>query len=118
MNARAVFAASVVFCLACASMARSQSPSRPLPAGTPPAITLDLSTPRATHASVELSDGRVLLIGGCAMTSCDEGPGSATVDVFEPGTRRIGPAGTLAQPRIQAAAVRLPDARVDRKSVV
>jgi hypothetical protein len=112
MNVRSLFVASVVFCLTCSSITLPQSsPTGTSPAVTPSVIALDLSTPRATHASVELSDGRVLLIGGCVADGCDEGPGSATVDVFEPGTRRIVPSGALAQPRVQPAAVRLPGDR-------
>lgn len=73
---------------------------------------LRLSSPRAVHASVQLSDGHVLLIGGCASGSCDPGPGSATADVVDPRTGAVVRTGRLAGPRIGAAAVVLGGDRI------
>ena len=71
-----------------------------------------LSSPRAVHASVALSDGRVLLIGGCASGSCDPGPGSATADLVDARTGAVVGTGRLTGPRIGASAVRLKSDRV------
>jgi hypothetical protein len=73
---------------------------------------LRLPTPRATHASVVLPDGRVLLIGGCVAGSCDAGPASATADVFNPASGTVQEAGRLTIARIGSGAVALGDGRV------
>lgn len=73
---------------------------------------VQLSTPRAAHASIVLDDGRVLLIGGCVRDGCEAGPNSATVDIFDPGSRTITEAGRLIGIRVSAKAARLPDGRV------
>jgi hypothetical protein len=78
----------------------------------PVTTSLALSSPRATHTSIELSDGRILLIGGCSEGHCDPGPGSQTVDAFNPSTGRIVREGSISTPRISAAAVRLDDDRI------
>lgn len=77
-----------------------------------PVSTLHMSSPRATHAHVALGDGRIALIGGCAQNGCDEGPGSATVDVFDATTGRIQKVGSLLQARIGPAAVALSDTEI------
>lgn len=71
-----------------------------------------MSSPRAAHAAVTLGDGRVALIGGCVLDGCDPGPGSQTVDLFDPRTNGIAPGGTLMKARVGAAAVALADGRV------
>ena len=77
-----------------------------------PERALRLPTPRATHASVVLADGRVLLIGGCVAGSCDAGPGSATADIFDPATGIVQEAGRLTIARIGSGALALSGGRV------
>lgn len=73
---------------------------------------LRLPTPRASHASAVLPDGRVLLIGGCVQGSCDAGPASSTVDVFDARSGTIVEAGRLSSVRIGSGAVALADGKV------
>ncbi len=76
------------------------------------ASALHMTSPRAAHSIVTLTDGSVLLIGGCVAGSCDTGPASATVDRFDPATGRVLAAGRLLGPRTQAAVVALKDGSV------
>jgi hypothetical protein len=71
-----------------------------------------MTSPRAVHAAVSLPDGRVALIGGCVIDGCDPGPGSRTVDIFDPRTNRVRLGGALAAARLGMAAVALPDGRI------
>ena len=73
---------------------------------------LRMPVARAAHSAVALADGRVLLIGGCVAESCEAGPDSATVDVFDPRTGRFTRAGKLAGPRLSAAAIQLPTGEI------
>ncbi|MGZ6314257.1 MAG: hypothetical protein ACXWNI_01350 [Candidatus Limnocylindrales bacterium] len=72
---------------------------------------------RADQAAVRLDDGRVLIMGGtvpftgkCGMTCMD--PPTASVEVYDPGTGKFSPAGSLAQPRSGGQALLLHDDRV------
>lgn len=94
------------------TMAQATSAEPVVPSNVPPPAPLMMSSPRAAHAAVTLGDGRVALIGGCVLDGCDPGPGSQTVDLFDPRTNRIAPGGTLTKARIGAAAVLLGDGRV------
>jgi hypothetical protein len=69
---------------------------------------LRMSSPRAAHSAVVLPDGRVLLVGGCVLASCEAGPASATVEAFDPTTRRFSVAGRLDSRRTSMALVPLP----------
>lgn len=80
--------------------------------GPPPGTSLEMPVARAAHAAVALADGRVLLIGGCVAESCEGGPDSATVDLFDPRSRRFARAGTLTMRRTSAAAVPLASGQV------
>ena len=110
MNMRILIAAGLA-CSVSLTPGTAESAETRNPTHTASMIDLRLSSPRATHASVHLADGRVLLIGGCA-GSCDAGPGSSTVDMFDPATHRVTRAGKLAHSRISAAAVALDGNRV------
>ena len=72
----------------------------------------DLSAPRATHAMVALSDGRLLAIGGCVADGCEAGAASATVDIIAPGGKTMQGTGQLRERRVQPSAIALPDDRV------
>jgi len=104
-----------VYVAVAATMAQSgeakPEPQRTVAISVGPPLRL-MSSPRAAHAAVTLADGRVALIGGCAVDGCEAGPGSKTVDVFDPKTHRMSPGGTLTMPRIGAAAVVLGDGLV------
>lgn len=67
---------------------------------------------RAAHSAVALEDGRVLLIGGCVAESCERGPDSSTVDVFDPNTNQFDRAGTLLSPRVSTTTAALGGGRV------
>lgn len=71
-----------------------------------------MTSPRAAHAAVALRDGRVLLIGGCVLESCEIGPASATVEAFDPETSRFAAAGRLLERRTSAIAANLPSGEI------
>jgi hypothetical protein len=62
---------------------------------------------RAAHGAAALPDGRVLLVGGCVLESCEAGPESATVDAYDPRTGRFAHAGRLLERRVSAAVLLL-----------
>ncbi len=66
-----------------------------------------MATARAGHFAARLSDGRVLVGGGCADQVCSEVLRSA--EIFDPVTGTFSPAGQLAQARVGAVARSLPD---------
>lgn len=67
---------------------------------------------RAAHSAVALRDGRVLLIGGCVRASCEAGPDSSTVDIFDPRTRRFEVGGALLKPRVSTTTALLASGKV------
>lgn len=102
-------------CAVAASMAYGgdTKPEPVPPTSVPaPAPLLQMSSPRAVHAAVTLADGRVALIGGCVADGCETGPGSGTVEIYNPKTHRMSPGGALTAARVGAAAVALGDGRV------
>jgi Kelch motif len=78
------------------------------PAAIAPASPLDV--PRAAHSATLLSDGRVLVAGGCTRFGCERAT-ERTV-LFEPRTGRFAPGPPLLRPRVGHAAVRLRDGNV------
>ncbi len=89
---------------ACGQPAAAPGPVEPPTAG---GGAIPMPVARAAHASVALPGGRVVLIGGCVLESCEAGPESGTVDAYDPGSGRITPAGRLLGPRISAAVLPL-----------
>lgn len=73
---------------------------------------LRLSSPRGAHSVLAMRDGSVLFIGGCVGDSCETGPESASVDRYDPATRRVSRIGRLTGPRIEPAVAELPDGKV------
>jgi hypothetical protein len=71
-----------------------------------------MPVPRAAHAAIALLDGRVLLIGGCVEESCEAGPQSATVDAYDPSSRRFTRLGQLLDRRLSAVAMPLPSGEI------
>jgi len=72
---------------------------------------------REGQAAVRLEDGRVLIIGGtvpftgkCGM-ACGS-PATASVEIYDPGTGKFSPNGSLAEPRTDGQALLLNDGRV------
>lgn len=63
----------------------------------------DLDSPRGGHTATRLTDGRVLIVGG---------EGATTAVVFDPATRRFGPAAAPSVPRAGHTATLLSDGRV------
>jgi hypothetical protein len=59
-----------------------------------------------------MRDGRILLIGGCVRESCEAGPDSSTVDVFDAGLRRFERAGSLSAPRVSTTSALIGNDRV------
>jgi len=70
-----------------------------------------LSTRRVGHTATALADGRVLIAGGTAGRRREAGgwlaEAVATAEIYDPGSRRFLPAGSMAAPRTGHAAVRL-----------
>ena len=102
MSARILLLAAAL--AACGQPAESPGPVEPRTAGGG-AIAMPVA--RAAHSAVALPDGRVLLIGGCVLESCEAGPESGTVDAYDPDSGRIAQAGRLLGPRISAAVIPL-----------
>jgi hypothetical protein len=80
-----------------------------------PAMTEALEGGQAT---VRLGDGRVLIMGGtvpftgkCEM-ACIATVAMASVEIYDPGTGKFSPAGSLAEPRADGEALLLNDGRV------
>lgn len=71
-----------------------------------------LSAPRATHALVRSSEGKILAIGGCVVDGCQAGAASGTVDIFSPDGRRLLSTARLSARRLGPQAAALPDGRV------
>lgn len=76
------------------------------------ADAVQLTSPRAAHASVPLDDGRILLLGGCVRDGCEAGPASAMVDVFDPRDGVFTNSGRLLGPKVVSQAVKLFDGRI------
>lgn len=76
------------------------------------ADAIQLSSPRAAHASIVLDDGRVVLLGGCVRDGCEVGPTSAVVNIFDPEDKTISPAGRLLAPKVVSEAAKLPDGQI------
>lgn len=113
MNREIRVSLALVMCIGIATLSTNEAMgAKDVTAQRITAVKLDLSSPRATHMNIALGDGRVLMIGGCTAGNCDAGPGSRTVDVFDPVTNRITEAGTLVQSRVAAAAAPLGNGRV------
>lgn len=71
-----------------------------------------MGAPRAVHTATVLEDGRVLIVGGCTMGSCEVGPASSTTEIFDPATERFRTGPALGTARVGHTATRLPDGRV------
>jgi len=68
---------------------------------------------RAVHTETTLSDGRVLIAGGCTTDGCTLGSsGGATAELFDPLTRRFSATGRMLLSRDDHRAVLLNDGRV------
>ena len=72
---------------------------------------------REGQAAVRLDDGRVLIVGGtvpftgkCEMVCAN--PATASVEIYDPRTRKFSPNGSLAEPRSGGEALLLNDGRV------
>ncbi len=77
--------------------------------GTP---SLALIAPRAAHTATLLPTGQVLVVGGCAIDSCELDDRGATTELYNPGERRFVAGPRLSTPRVGHVAARLPDGRV------
>jgi Kelch motif protein len=71
-----------------------------------------MQVPRAAHAATLLSDGRVLVTGGCTASSCETDARSATTELYSPASARFAPGPRLLRPRVGHAAVTLPNGDV------
>jgi hypothetical protein len=72
-----------------------------------------MSLPRAAQTETALTDGTVLVAGGCTNAGCELGsPGSDTAEVFDPGTGRFARVGKMSGSRDDHIAVLLRDGRV------
>jgi hypothetical protein len=69
----------------------------------------ELRVPRDTHTATLLADGRVLVAGGWTREGT---PGLDSAEVYQPGTGRFEPVGSMAAVRGGHTATLLPDGRV------
>ncbi len=67
-----------------------------------------LQSPRAAHTATLLRSGEVLVVGGCAVDSCELDARGATSELFDPRTSRFRAGPRLAAPRDGHAAALLP----------
>jgi hypothetical protein len=93
----------------------TQNPRPTAPAAIEPGPKMTVA--RQGQAAVRLDDGRVLIIGGtvpftgtCAMACI--APATASVEIYDPGTGKFSPNGSLAGPRTGGQALLLGDGRV------
>jgi hypothetical protein len=75
-----------------------------LPIGT-------MTTPRAAHTATALRDGRVLIVGGCTLASCEMDAEGATAELFDPATGTFTRTGQMLTERVGHTATLLPDGR-------
>ena len=75
------------------------------------AAVAPMPSPRAVHSATRLSDGRVLLAGGCKADGCEEGIAGDAI-LFDPASGRFSPAGMLIKARVGHRAVALDDGSV------
>ncbi len=71
-----------------------------------------LTIQRAAHTAALLADGKVLIVGGCTLASCELDEAATTAEVFDPATSTFAPTGALAVQRVGHTATSLPDGRV------
>lgn len=71
-----------------------------------------MGVPRAAHSATLLTDGKVLLVGGCSVDSCEVDARGATAELYDPERRLFLRTGSLSAPRVGHAAVRARDGRV------
>jgi hypothetical protein len=84
----------------------TSAPPEPLPAGSDQPLR-----PRAAHTATLLPDGRVILIGGCAVDGCTTAEVEPSTEYFEPGAGfTAGPA--MVHPRSGHTATSLRDGRI------
>ena len=75
-------------------------------AGGIPSVALQ--APRAAHTATRLPSGEVLVVGGCAVDSCELDARGATSELFDPRTNRFRTGPRLSAPRDGHAAAPLP----------
>ena len=92
------------------STANSASPRQP-DGGTVTALP-DLQRARAVHTATRLTDGRVLIIGGCTTGGCGGTPLGGQAELYDPRTRTFAAGPTLAEARLGHTATALADGRV------
>ncbi len=71
-----------------------------------------MAQPRAGHTATVLGNGKVLLAGGWYEVSAGTLNSSYTAEIYEPSTGTFRAVDDMRQPRVDAAALRLPDGRV------
>ena len=69
-----------------------------------------MTTGRYLHRAVKLSDGRVIVMGGCSAFGC--AADTPTAEIFEPATGTWSAAAPMKSHRASFSATRLPDGRV------
>jgi hypothetical protein len=77
---------------------------------TAPRARLSLQKPRAAHSATLLTDGTVLLAGGCATDGCSTA--TATTELYDPRSHRLTGGPRLTKPRDAHTATPLHDGRV------
>lgn len=112
-GARVVYQVTIVLVmLALVVFPVASGPNVVADAGARVVDTGSMAAPRAAHSATALTDGRVLIVGGCTLDGCELGEHSATAELYDPATGGFTDTGSMNSPRIGHTATLLPDGRV------
>ena len=70
--------------------------------------SVSLQSPRAAHTATLLPSGQVLVVGGCAVDSCELDERGATSEIYDPSAGRFRAGPSLSAPRVGHVAAPLP----------
>lgn len=71
-----------------------------------------MTVARAAHTATLLSDGRVLIAGGCTLDSCEMGDDGASAELYDPRKGSFAKTARMGTERVSHTATRLPNGKV------